>query len=233
MKFETQLQKVIQHNSNVKSYRFNRPDGFEYKPGQFLNVTLKHNDKELSKYLSFSSSPTEPTHIEFTKKLSDSEFSNALRNAKPGDRVKIDAPYGKFTFEGEYPKIALLGGGIGITPFISICKYATDKALNNKITLFYGCSIPDDVVFREEFEELAKTNKNLKLVVTVSRPTPDWKGKIGRINDDMIKMELPDFKEYIFYACGPPPMVKGMEAIIDTLDIPKKQFKIEYFTGYT
>jgi len=105
--------------------------------------------------------------------------------------------------------------------------------LNNKITLFYGCSIPDDVVFREEFEELAKTNKNLKLVVTVSRPTPDWKGKIGRINDDMIKMELPDFKEYIFYACGPPPMVKGMEAIIDTLDIPKKQFKIEYFTGYT
>ncbi len=233
MKFETQLQKVIQRNSNVTSYRFNRPDGFEYKAGQFLNVTLNHNEKELSKYLSFSSSPTEPTHIEFTKKLSDSEFSNALRNAKLGDRVKIDAPYGKFTFEGEYPKIALLGGGIGITPFMSICKYATDKGLNNKITLFYGCSTPDDVVFREEFEELAKTNKNLKLVFTVSRPTPNWKGKTGRINDDMIKMELPDFKEYIFYACGPPPMVKGMEAIIDTLGIPKEQFKIEYFTGYT
>ncbi|MDD4325903.1 MAG: FAD-dependent oxidoreductase, partial [Candidatus Bathyarchaeota archaeon] len=123
--------------------------------------------------------------------------------------------------------------GIGITPFISICKYATDKGLNNKITLFYGCSTPDDVVFREEFEELERNNKNLKLVFTVSRPTPEWKDKTGRINPDMIKTELPDFKECIFYACGPPPMVKGMEAIIDTLGIPKEKFKIEYFTGYT
>ena len=233
MKFETQLQKVIQRTSNVISFRFSRPVGFEYKPGQFLNVTLKHNGRELSKYLSFSSSPTEPTHIEFTKKLSDSEFSEALRKAKPGDWAKIEAPYGKFTFEGEYPKIALLGGGIGITPFISICKYATYKGLNNKITLFYGCSNPDDVVFREELEELERNNKNLKLVFTVSRPTPEWKDKTGRITPDMIKTELPDFKEYIFYACGPPPMVKGMEAIIDTLGIPKEKFKIEYFTGYT
>jgi glycine betaine catabolism B len=112
MKFETKLLKIIQRTSNVTSFRFPRPEELDYKPGQFFFITLKHEGKEISHHFSFSSSPTEKDHIEFTKKLSDSEYSTALRAAKPGDWARIDAPYGKFTFEGEYPKIALLGGGI-------------------------------------------------------------------------------------------------------------------------
>ena len=77
-----------------------------------------------------------------------------------------------FTFEGEYPKIALLGGGIGITPFMSICKNATDKGLSSKITLFYGCRTEEDIAFRKEFEELAQKNKNLKLVFIVNQASP-------------------------------------------------------------
>jgi len=233
MKFETKLLKITRRTSNVTSFSFPRPEGLEYKPGQFFFVNLNYKGKELSHHFSFSSSPTEKDHIEFTKKLSDSEYSNALRAAKQGDWAKIDAPYGKFTFEGEYPKIALLGGGIGITPFISICKYATDKILSNKITLFYSCSTPNDIVFREEFKELAQKNKNLKIVFTVSEATPDWTESTGRINVEMVKRELPDFKDTIFYACGPPPMVKGMEALVESLGLPKKQLRLEYFTGYT
>jgi ferredoxin-NADP reductase len=204
----------------------------DYKPGQFLFVTLKQGDKELRKHFSFSSSPTEKDHIEFTKKLTDHEYSEALKAVKVGDWARIDAPYGQFTFEGEYPKIALLGGGIGITPFISICKNATDKGLNNKITLFYGCRTENDIVFKNEFEGLAQKNENLKLVFTLNEAPPQWKGATGIINADMVKRELPDYKETIFYACGPPPMVKAMEALIESLGLPKTQLKLEYFTGY-
>jgi ferredoxin-NADP reductase len=232
MKFETNFQEIIQRTNDVTSFRFPRPEGLEYKPGQFLFVTLKQGDKELSKHFSFSSSPTEKDHIEFTKKLTDHEYSEALKAVKVGDWARIDAPYGQFTFEGEYPKIALLGGGIGITPFISICKNATDKGLNNKITLFYGCRTENDIVFRKEFEDLAQKNKNLKLVFTLNEATPQWKGATGIINADMVKRELPDYKETIFYACGPPPMVKAMEALIESLGLPKTQLKLEYFTGY-
>jgi glycine betaine catabolism B len=49
----------------------------------------------------------------------------------------------------------------------------------------------------------------------------------------MIKRELPDFKDIIFYACGPPPMVKGMQTLIESLGVAKTQLKLEYFTGYT
>lgn len=232
MKYETTIKQIIPRTYNVTSLRFPRPEGLDYKPGQFFWITLKQNGKELSKHLSFSSSPTEKEHIEFTKKLSDSEFSQALRMAKVGDWARIDAPYGSFTFDGEMPKIAMLGGGIGITPFISICKNATDKGLNNKITLFYGCRTEQDIVFRKEFEELAQKNKSLKLVFILNEPTPDWKGATGNINVEMIKKELPDYQENIFYACGPPPMVKAMESLIETLGLPKEKLKLEYFTGY-
>jgi glycine betaine catabolism B len=233
VKFETTLQSIIQRTPNVTSYRFPRPTGLMYKAGQFFFVTLKHGGKEVTHHFSFSSSPTEPHHIEFTKKLSDSEYSDALRAAKAGDWARIDAPYGQFTFEGEYPKIALLGGGIGITPFMSICRNVTDKGLNSKIVLFYGCRTPTDIVFKEEFEELAKRNSNLKLVFTVGEATPDWRGDTGNINMEKIKQELPDYKDYIYYTCGPPGMVKAMQALIASMGLPKEKLKLEYFTGYT
>ena len=156
MKFETTITDIIKRTAYVTSFRFGKPDDLKYKPGQFFYITLKHHGVELNKHFSFSSSPTETDHIEFTKKLSDSPFSNALRAAKVGDWARIDAPYGQFTFTGEYPKIALLGGGIGVTPFISIAKYATDGALDNQITLFYGCNTPEEIVFREEFWALRR-----------------------------------------------------------------------------
>jgi len=233
MKFETAVQSVIQRTPNVISLRFARPAGLEYKPGQFMFVTLKHQNKEVNRPFSFSSSPTQTEFIEFTKKLSESDFSMALKSAKPGDWARIDAPYGNFTFEGEHQKIALLGGGIGITPFISMCQYATDKALDCKITLFYACRTSSDIVFRSEFEQLATKNPNIKILFVLSQPEPEWKGATGHINVDMIKQALPDFKEYTFYSCGPPPMVKAMQELVANLGLPKEQFKQEYFSGYT
>ncbi len=232
MKFETTVKEIVPRTRDVSSFRFSRPEGLDYRAGQFFFVTLRKGDKELGKHFSFSSSPTEKSFIEFTKKFTDHEFSMALKNTKVGDWTRIDAPYGQFTFEGEYPKIALLGGGIGITPFISICRNATDKELDNKITLFYGCRTEDDFAFKKEFEELSQKNKNLRIIFIVNVPSPNWKGATGIINAEMIKRELPDYRENMFYTCGPPPMVAAMQALVENLGLTKEHLKLEYFTGY-
>ena len=232
MIFETKFQEIIQRTHDITSFRFPRPVELDYKPGQFFFVTLRQGDKELKKHFSFSSSPTERDHIEFTKKFTDHEYSLALKASKVGDWARIEAPLGQFTFEGEYPKIALLGGGIGITPFMSYCKNATDKDLNSKITLFYGCRTPEDLAFRKEFEDLAQKNKNLKLVLVVNQPTPAWKGATGIINADLIKQQLPDYKENMYYTCGPPPMVEAMEKLVENLGLSREKLKREYFSGY-
>ena len=232
MKFETRVKEIIPRTSNVTSFRFPRPAGLEYKAGQFLFIAIKPAGRELSKHFSFSSSPTEEEHIEFTKKFTDSEFSTALKTLKPGDWARIDAPFGNFTFEGEHPKIGLLAGGIGITPLVSICKYCTDKCLNTRITLLYGCRTENDFAFKKELEAMQQQNPNLKIVFTVNEATSGWMGATGVINMDMVKQEIPDYQETMFYTCGPPPMVEVMEKLIESLGLPKTQLKREYFSGY-
>jgi glycine betaine catabolism B len=232
MKFETKINEIISRTPDVSSYRFPRPAELNFKPGQFFFITIKYGEKELTHHFSFSSSPTEKEHFEFTKKLTDHEYSLALKASRIGDWAKINAPYGQFTFEGENPKIALLAGGIGITPFISICKNATDMQLNSKITLFYGCRTEVDIAFHNEIEIMQQNNRNLKVHLIVTQASPEWKGATGIITADMIRQELPDYKENVFYTCGPPPMVKAMENIVASLGLPKEQIKQEYFTGY-
>jgi ferredoxin-NADP reductase len=233
MKFETNVKEIIPRTPNVTSFRFPRPPELDYKAGQFLFITLKPGGKELSKHFSFSSSPTEKEHIEFTKKFTDSEFSAALKTLKRGDWARIDAPYGQFTFEGEHPKIGMLAGGIGITPLVNICKYCTDKQLNTKITLLYGCRTENDIAFKKELEEMQQQNRNLKIVFTLNEAGSSLKGAIGVINADMVKREIPEYKETIFYTCGPPAMVDVMEKLVESLGLPKTQLKREYFSGYT
>jgi len=232
MKYETKIMEIIPRTADITSYRFPRPAELNYKPGQFFFVALRQGDKELNKHFSFSSSPTQEGFIEFTKRLTDHEYSMALKAAKAGDWARIDGPYGAFTFEGEYPKIALLAGGIGVTPFISICKNATDKHLSSPITVFLGSRTEADIPFRKELEEMAKSNSNLKLHLVVNQASPTWKGAVGIITADMIRQELPDYKDNIFYCCGPPAMVTAMESMIASIGLPKTQLKLEYFTGY-
>jgi ferredoxin-NADP reductase len=233
MKFETTVKEIIPRTHNVTSFRFPRPHELTYKAGQFLFITIKPGLIELSKHFSLSSSPTEKEHIEFTKKFTDSEFSAALKQLEPGDWARIDAPYGSFTFEGEYPEIGMLGGGIGITPLLSICKYCTDAGLKTKITLFYGCRTESDIAFKQELEAMQTENSNLKVVFILSELDPNWKGPIGVINADLVRKEIPRYKETVFYTCGPPTMVEVMEKIVQSLGLPKTQLRREYFSGYT
>jgi glycine betaine catabolism B len=233
MKFETSLKEIISRTSDVASLRFPRPAELSYKPGQYMLVAIKSAEKELVHPFSFSSSPTEKDYIEFTKKFTPNEYSAVLKTLKPGDWARIDAPYGKFTFEGEYPKIALLTGGIGITPFRSIIKYCTDMGFNTDIALFYGCRTPEDIAFRSEFEGMQMQNKSLKLMFTVNEPAGDWKGSIGNITADFVKKKMTDYKERMFFACGPPGMVQAMINIVKELGLPETQLKLESFAGHS
>jgi ferredoxin-NADP reductase len=232
MKFETSVKEIIPRTNDISSFRFPRPADFSYKPGQYMIVAIESGGKGLMHPFSISSSPTEKDWIEFTKKFTTNEFSTALKCLKPGDLATIDGPYGKFTFEGEYPKIGMLTGGIGITPFRSICKYCTDMRLSTDIVLIYGCRSPSKIAFKNELEKMQVQNKNLRVVFTVNEAKSDWKWSIGDITVDMVKKEVPDYKERVFYACGPPDMVQAMVNLLRELGLLNNQLKLESFAGH-
>ncbi|SFM45826.1 ferredoxin--NADP reductase [Methanolobus profundi] len=232
MKFEEPVTEIIQRAYNVKSFRFNRPEAFDFKAGQYITVTLDNNGKKTGKPFTISSSPTEREHIEFTKKLTGHEYSNLLDAMGTGDTALISGPFGKMTFEGEYEKIALLSGGIGITPMISICKYATDMKLSTDIMLICSDKTEQDMVFTEELEDMKKENPRLSVFNTLTRASENWKGCRDRICSNMIEREIPDYAERIFYVCGPPPMVDSMMDMLHEMKIPDSMIYKESLTGY-
>jgi Flavodoxin reductases (ferredoxin-NADPH reductases) family 1 len=232
LKFEEPVNEIIKRTYNVKSFRFKKPEAFDYKAGQYITVTLDSHGKKMSKAFTLSSSPTEKDHIEFTKKLTGHEYSNMLDAMEVGDTALISGPFGKMTFEGEYEKIALLSGGIGITPMISICKYSTDMKLSTDIMLICSDKTEQDMIFTEELEEMKKQNPNLTVFNTLTRASESWTGCRERICESMIIRELPDYAERVFYVCGPPPMVDSMMEMLHNMKIPDSMIHKESLIGY-
>lgn len=229
---ETKIKEIIQRTPNVKSFRLEVEEGIDFKAGQFLCAHLL-TEKECKRYLSISSSPTEKGYIEFTKKITQSDFSKILNTLKPGDSLKIQYPFGKFTLDDQRAKIAFLSGGIGITPIRSICKYAVDKNLITDIILIYANRSIKDIVFKEDFDLMQKQYPKLKVAHVLCEPAPGFKCTVGLINAQIIKNEIPDYAERKFYICGPPAMVEAMKKIVtDELVLPTVNIITENFQGY-
>jgi len=231
-KIKAKIKEIIQRNYNVKSFRLEVPGTPDFKAGQFLSVAIG-DDQKLKRYLSISSSPTEKCHLEFTKKLTQSDFSKALNNLKAGDQVTIQYPFGKFILDESLAKVAFLSGGIGITPIRSICKYAVDKNLGIDMVLVYSNRSVRDIVFKDDFDAMAKSHPSLRVAHVLCETEVGFKCTVGLINSSVIKNEIPDYRQRKFYLCGPPQMVEAMRKIlVEELGLGEGSIIIENFQGY-
>lgn len=241
-----------QQTADVMSIRFGiKRTDFSYTAGQFLRVTLDGvaDPRGPSRFFSFASSPTEKGFIAVATKISQSPFKQKLATLREGDAIPMQGPFGRFTLVDDVNKQHIfLGGGIGITPFRSMLRYATDKKLPHRITLLYSNQTPEDIVFKEDLEKIAAENPNITIVNTITRP-PDqsttnnitmqqfnnnalWKWEKGRINEDMVKKYAQDLASAIFYVCGPPSMAEALRGLVKDMGVSEDNIKVERFTGY-
>jgi len=229
---KAKIKEIIRRNYNVKSFRLEVSEPRDFQAGQFLSVTLQNNPK-LKRYLSISSSPTEKCYLEFTKKLTQSDFSQTLDKLKAGDEVTLQYPFGNFILDTAAAKIAFLSGGIGITPIRSICKYVVDQKIGTDIVLLYSNRSVRDIVFKEDFDAMQKDYPLLRVAHVLCETEPGFKCTVGLITSGVIKNEIPDYGQRKFYLCGPPPMVEAMRKILtDGLGLPEERIVRENFQGY-
>jgi ferredoxin-NADP reductase/nitrite reductase/ring-hydroxylating ferredoxin subunit len=257
----TLIEKDKIEGTDVTSFKFSKQNDrvglngdiiqLNHTAGQFafFDIGGVYDDpKGPIRHFTISSSPTED-FIMFSTRIRDSPYKKRLSTLEEGSRVKIRGPEGQFVLHEDYSKPAIfLSGGIGVTPFRSMIKYATDKQLPLNITMFDSNRNRENIVFKEEFDNWATANKNLKVIYTISddrgqnekqqstsSTTNDWKGEYGRIDKAMIlkHVDINTLNNSIFYICGPPSMLKAMQSLLqDNLEIPKERIKVEEFTGY-
>jgi glycine betaine catabolism B len=133
----------------VMSFKFSREDqgtqysnkrSLDYIAGQFafFDIGGVYNDpKGPIRHFTIASSPTEK-FILISTRIRDSPYKKRLASIESGIKVKVRGPEGNFVLHKDHSKSAVfLSGEIGVTPFRSMIKYATDQSLPIKIVLFY------------------------------------------------------------------------------------------------
>ena len=242
-----EVEKVIQETPDTKTLRIRLVKPIDFVPGQFVMAGLEISDeigpeksrKDLSQQsvgkklvkraFSIASPPTQKEHIDLTFNINPGgQLSPFLYSLKEGSLVYIEGPYGKFNFNHHASKHhVFLGAGTGITPLMSMIRFANAKGLPEKKTLIYSVKTPDHIVYKKELLEMEK-NKSLELFITITRPeNVEWKGLTGRIDAKMISESVGDLSNAVFYMCGPPEMVENTLKILEDLGVPKEKINRE------
>ncbi|HNX81775.1 MAG TPA: FAD-binding oxidoreductase [Candidatus Omnitrophota bacterium] len=225
----------IRRTPTVESFRFQPQEPLDFLPGQFLQIIFdetNRGNKELNKYLSFSSSPTKP-YIEVTKRLSQSVFSARLNSLKIGDEVLIKAAMGTCVFDPADQKIGFLIGGIGITPVMSILEYIVAKNLSTQVHLVYSNRTDDEIAFRRELDAWKREYANIKVSYTLTECQPkDNTCLFGAIDQKLLYTHVCDLAERVIFIFGPPRMVEAMRQLSLDLGCATNRVKVENFVGY-
>lgn len=223
--------------NGTMAFYFEKPDGFEYRAGQFADYTLinpPETDAEGdTRGFSFTTAPYED-HIGAATRLRDTAFKRVLHNLPVGTEVKLDAPYGDFTLhKNEAVPAVFLIGGIGVTPIRSMVAQATHDKTAHQLTLLHANKTLADAPFAADFERLAAENPNFKYVPVLTNDTNQKPGsEQGRIDEAMLKRYVSDLQAPKYYLSGPEGMVKAMRQLLVGLNVDEDNIRTEEFSGY-
>jgi ferredoxin-NADP reductase len=220
-----------------------------FLPGQYLTFQLAIPDqpKPVVRCYSLSDSPKSdqyrvsikrvpapPDKPDFAPGLSSNYFHDHVHE---GSILDVRAPSGHFYLEpnSDHP-IVLIGGGIGITPVLSMLNTLIDgNQLRREVWFFLGVQNSGDHPFKQHLEHLNSEHEKLNLQVCYSSPNEqDIEGKDYQhaqwVSVDLFKKVLPS-SNFQYYMCGPPPMMESLTPALKAWGVSKEQIHWEKFGG--
>lgn len=226
--FNTTLidRKVVAENTLEISFK--RPNGFSFKAGQYIQLDvlelLYSDPKGTSRVFSITSSPLDQEKISVAWRDTGSGFKRTLKELPSGALVKIEGPHGFFTLPENSPRpIVFVAGGIGITPYLSMVRYVTEKKklFSFPITLLYANRSRESAAYLTELEDMTNRNDNFTM-----------KNKYGRTDEEFIRQNIKNTHQCVWYIAGPPDMVDSTRNLLFLLGIDDGRICLEEFMGY-
>lgn len=219
-----------------------------FLPGQYLTFQLNipGQQKSVIRCYSLSCGPRSPDYYRVSIKrvaksgpasdappgLVSSFFHDRL---KEGAIVDVKAPQGHFTLDpnGGGP-VVLIGGGIGLTPVLSMLEGIAGAGSTRETWFFFGVRNSGDHIMRERLTEVARVYPNIRMQICYSDPdsgeAPDGVRfhQAERVSVELLKKLLPS-NNYDFYICGPPPMMQQVVGDLKAWGVDDSRVHFEAF----
>jgi ring-1,2-phenylacetyl-CoA epoxidase subunit PaaE len=240
--YDLKIKKIIRETEDAITIVIDNPgEKIEYKAGQYVTLIMEIDGQEVRRSYSLSSSPETDEDLAVTvKKVEGGNVSRYLyHQLKPGDRIRLMQPMGKFTtdFEsGNERTLLLFAGGSGITPLISIIKTLLAVEERSNAILIYQNRNLQSIIFKDFIDTLShKYPERFKVIHVLSKPEKSWKGRSGRITADMVESIIKEtgFSHHntdVFF-CGPAGMMETAELVMAELGLDRTHFHKESFVA--
>jgi ferredoxin-NADP reductase len=205
-----EILKIWNVTHNVKSFRVQKPDEYDFEPGQATEVSInKSGWKEEKRPFTFTSLNTEP-YLEFTIKIYHDHqgVTNEMDKLKEGDQLLISDVWGAIKYKGPGYFIA---GGAGITPFIAILRQLKSNDNLDDHYLIFSNLTEKDIILKDEFKEMLGD----RFINTLTEEkSSKYYNKF--INKEFLDEMIADFSQH-FYVCGPKKMVEDISNNLESL----------------
>lgn len=198
MSYKVTIRDIQYVTHNVKQFKVDKPNNFDFIPGQATEVSIDKPDwRDEKRPFTFTSLNGEPD-LEFTIKIYDDHkgVTNELGTLNIEDRLIIREPWGTIQYKG--PGV-FLAGGAGVTPFIAILRRLAREERIEGNKLIFSNRTKKDIILKEEFE--AMLGENFVNVIT-DEPTDQYIYLDGFMDKEFLKEQIDDFDQP-FYVCGP------------------------------
>jgi len=229
------VKSVERHNNHLLLTLTPKSDSqrLSFWPGQYATIGYKRNgQRSPMRCFSMVNSPSN-AELQFAM-WPDGQFTSQLANLAPGTEMRVQGPFGEFVIDSQYDKnIIMLAAGIGITPFISMLRYAAEINSQVPIMLIYACRKADDIPFYDEIRRLQTLNPKIRAIFVVSQGenNPDKGIFKGRINEGLLqKITNQSFQGYTYFICGPKSFMQGQQSILEKNSVDENRIVSESFT---
>ena len=205
---------------------------FGFVPGQWLSVKVTTPEgEEMTRAYSIAS-PPENGRVAFCLNRVDEGFmSNHLCSLVEGSEITFQGPFGDFILRPPLRDTIFIATGTGIAPFRSMLRWLhadPERHQGHEFWLLFGARREQDLYYRDEFERLAAEHSTFHFVPTLSRPSPEWKGLRGYVQEH-VKEIVGDRKDMHAYICGLDKMVKANRELLKNLGWERHSIRYEKY----
>jgi ferredoxin-NADP reductase len=214
---------------NTRHFVFESPEWkAAFVPGQFISLTKKLGENEITRAYSIASPPGGPRFSLCANLVQEGHFSPFLFSLERGGEIEFKGPYGAFIPRRPVSDSIFVATGTGIAPFRSMLHSGLLEETDRQFTLIFGVRQIQGLLYHEELKRLAERQRNFTFLPTLTRPPNRWTGLTGRVQQHALKA-LGDRRDIDVYICGLREMVDEMRAQLKEAGLDRRRMIYEKY----